>query len=416
MKKINSISLVLFAALLWLIPACTPNEPSEDSLFINENQVKDHIDGRLYNLRQFLDSFMTEEGNFHSDTSQYRTRAQYKDLYLFSIDTLPTNGEGIYIRGRVTTDDYGGNFYKSIVIQQVIDWETGDTLRDADGNVDQQALRLSVDMGSASGLFHQGQEVLIRCNGLAVGRYANQPQLCVPSYNNNIYAGSASQKVGWAPGRIPSPRFRQAAQLIGKADKSKLVYDVLDMATVNTRYLSKFKDVKSAREADGRLVRITGVHFTGTYDNQGTEATCNRWDPENPSQGNPEDDSNAYVFGPTTGNVGYPQSRYVADSTGLKILVSASEYAKYAYYYLPAPKYVGSVTGVLGYYMDNGFYDPDGGEWAVSPNNLGDILPECQAEDADPRWIPTEWTKNNPQPADEDEDEEADESGEGENE
>lgn len=405
MKKVYSISLAVFAAMLWLMPACTPNAPSQDSLFINENQVKDHIDGKLYNLRQFLDSFMTEEGNFHSDSSQYRTRSQYKDLYLFSIDTIPTNGEGIYIRGRITTDDYGGNFYKSLVIQQVIDWETGDTLRDEKGNVDQQALRISIDMGSASGLYHQGQEILIRCNGLAVGRYANQPQLCVPSYNNNVFAGSANQKVGWAPGRIPSPRFRLACELIGKADPSKLVYDVLDMTTVNERYLSNFTDVKGARNADGRLVRVTGVHFTGTYDNQGTEAQCNRWDPENPSQGNPEDDSNAYVFGPTTGNVGYPQSRYVSDGT-FKILVSASEYAKYAYFYLPDPIYVGSVTGILGYYMDNGFYDPDGGEWAISPSNLNDILPECQAADADPMWEPIEWTKYIPQPEPETDEEE----------
>ena len=407
MKTIKYLSYIVLGTFVLSLASCEPRALTEEQVVTAASDLDAQLAAEnpegydFYTLEGFLDAFMTEQGNFMSDSSIYRTRTTNGNgLYMFSIDTLPTNGRGIYIRGRVTTDDYAGNFYKSMAIQQIVDGK-------------QQNLRISVDLGSSGGLFQLGQEIVIRCNGLAVGRYANQPQLCVPSYNNNVYAGSASQKVGWAPGRIPSPRFRQAAQLIGKADKSKLVYDELDMATVNTLYLSKFKDVKGAREADGRLVRITGVHFTGTYDNQGTEATCNRWDPENPSQGNPEDDSNAYVFGPTTGNVGYPQSRYVSDGT-YKILVSASEYAKYAYYYLPAPKYVGSVTGILGYYMDNGFYDPDGGEWAVSPSNLGDILPECQAEDADPRWIPTEWTKNTPQPADEDE--ESEEGGEGENE
>ena len=117
--------------------------------------------------------------------------------------------------------------------------------------------------------------------------------------------------------------------------------------------------------------------------------------------GNPELDKNACTFGPTTGNVGYPQSRYVEDAAGAnQVLISTSEYARYAYFYLPAPKYVGSITGILGYYMDNGKYDPDGGEWSVTPCNLGNILPECQREDADPRWIPTEWKLGTPQPED----------------
>ena len=78
---------------------------------------------------------MTENGNFLSDSTQYRSRAKYGSLYLFSIDTLPKDGPGIYLRGRVATDDYGGNFYKALVIQQVTDWETGEA-------IDQQCLRI----------------------------------------------------------------------------------------------------------------------------------------------------------------------------------------------------------------------------------------------------------------------------------
>ena len=394
MKKISIISLAALALIAFLMPACTPNAPSADKVFVSADKVGNITkDGTVYNINDFLDKFMTEEGNFKSDSTPYRTRTLYGGLYLFSIDTLPSNGPAIYLRGRVVTDDYGGNFYKSLVIQQTTDWATGEA-------IDQQCLRLSIDMGSASGLFHQGQEILIRCNGLAVGRYANQPQLCTPSYNNNLYASSANQKVGWAAGRIPAPRFRQAVTLIGKPDISKLVYDEMDMTTLSNTYLKEYADVAGARKADGRLVRIKGVHFTGTFDNQGKEGKCNRYDPEaDASKGNPEEDGDSYVFGPTTGNVGYPQSRYVSDGTA-KVLISTSEYAKYAYYYLPAEKYVGSVTGVLGYYMDNGGFDPDGGEWSITPNNMGDILPECQKGDADPRWIPTEWKKGTPQPVD----------------
>jgi hypothetical protein len=404
MKTINNPLYFILCTLSLLLVSCEPKGlKQEDVLVMDEVKLMQELKDEnpegmytIYNINDFLDAFMTEEGNFKSDSSLYRTRSAYNGLELFSIDTVPVIGPGIYLRGRIATDDYGGNFYKSMVIQQTTDRYTGK-------ECDQQNLRISVDMGSASGLFQQGQEILIRCNGLAVGRYANQPQLCVPSYNNNIFAQKADQKTGWAPGRIPSAQFRNVTRLIGTPDKSKLVYDEMSLATLYNTYLSKYQDIVGARIHDGRLVRITNVHFTGTYDNYGEEVACTRYDAEgDPTVGNPELDGNACTFGPTTGNVGYPQSRYVEGggrTTKRKVLVSTSEYARYAYFYLPASKYTGSITGILGYYMDNGNYDPDGGEWSITPCNLEDILPESQnAEDPAKRWVPTEWKAGVSQP------------------
>ena len=397
MKRNNIISIALTAIVAFAITACTPNAPSEESCYLNDQQVAEWTkDGQVYNLNDFVDKFMTEKGDFE----HYRTRSEYKHsgmtLFLFSIDTIPTDGPGIYIRGRIATDDYGGNFYKALVLQQIVDGE-------------QQALRLSVDMGSASGLFQKGQEIIIRCNGLAVGRYANQPQLCVPSYNNNVYASHANEKIGWAPGRIPAPRWREACKLIGKPDASQLVYKEMDLPTLEAEYLAKFKmdteaDVKRIRYSDGLLVRIKGVYFNGKFDNQGTLTDCEPYDPET-GKGDPEvDGSNAYVFAPSTGNVGYPQSRYVTDGSmgslgSRKVLIAASEYAKYAHFYLPPKKYVGYVQGVLSYYMDNGRYEPDAAKWSITPNSMvEDILPDCQnAEDEANRWVPQEWVKGIPQ-------------------
>ena len=397
MKRNSIISIALSAIVALAISACTPNAPSEESCYMNESQVAEWTaDGQVYNLNDFVDKFMTEKGDFE----HYRTRSEYKHsgmtLYLFSIDTIPTDGPGIYIRGRIATDDYGGNFYKALVLQQIVDGE-------------QQALRLSVDMGSASGLFQKGQEIIIRCNGLAVGRYANQPQLCVPSYNNNVYASHANEKIGWAPGRIPAPRWREACKLIGKPDASQLVYKEMDLPTLEAEYLAKFKmdteaDVKRIRYSDGLLVRIKGVYFNGKFDNQGTLTDCEPYDPET-GKGDPEvDGSNAYVFAPSTGNVGYPQSRYVTDGSlgslgSRKVLIAASEYAKYAHFYLPPKKYVGYVQGVLSYYMDNGRYEPDAAKWSITPNSMvEDILPDCQnAENEANRWVPQEWVKGIPQ-------------------
>ncbi len=405
MKTLRNTLYLILGTLVLVLTSCEPKALTENDVFAPTDEAAlaemlkaENPDGqyKIYNINSLIsEPFMTEQGNFKSDSSLYRTRSSYKGLELFSIDTLPTHGPGIYIRGRVATDDYGGNFYKSLVIQQVNDWENGGA------SIDQQCLRISVDMGSANGQFPQGQEILIRCNGLAIGRYANEPQLCVPSYNNNIFASSYSEKTGWAPGRIPSGMFRRAARLIGTPDKAKLVYETMSLAEMKTKYLNNYADIVAARKVDGRLVKITDVHFSGDYDELNVGPTpCNRYKADTTDLGNPELDKNACVFGPTTGNVGYPQSRYVEDASGNKVLISSSEYARYAYYYLPAAKYVGSITGVLGYYMDNGKYDPDGGEWSITPCNIGDILPECQKEDADPRWIPTEWKLGTPQPED----------------
>ena len=362
MKKsifnISKLSLLLVLCFGFML-SCTPSAIDESSLFLTEDQADELISqGTLLTLEQFKDSFMTEKGNYLSDTTLYRTRAT-KDgkNYLFSIDTIPVSDKPIYIRGRVTTDDYAGNFYKAMCIQQIVDGE-------------QQALRLSIDAGSVGGLYQIGQEILIRVDGLAIGRYANQPLLCLPSYNNNIYANNAEQKIGWAPGRIPIAIFRARTTCINKPDVSKLVYDEYEI-----KEFTKVLNIQETRKWDAKLVRIKNVHYTGEYyESNGTVSKC--------STGNPEDDGNANVFAPTTNNIGYPQGRIIADSKGNKTVISSSEYAKFAYFYLPGadkngiancPKYVGDVVGILGYYSDNARYDPASDDWAISIRSLDDL-------------------------------------------
>ena len=99
--------------------------------------------------------------------------------------------------------------------------------------------------------------------------------------------------------------------------------------------------------------------------------------------GDPEQDENANVFAPTTNNIGYPQSRVIADASGKKTAVSASEYAKFAYFYLPGankdgvancPNYVGGVVGILGYYLDNAKYDPAADDWSITIRTVNDLM------------------------------------------
>ena len=357
---IHNSKFIIATAIVALFAACTPNEPTK--LYISDAEADAIIEeGRCLTIEEFKATYMTEEGNYLSDTTLYRERSKAGNYYLFSIDTIPVSEKPIYIRGRVTTDDYAGNFYKTLCIQQMV-------------NGKQQAIRLSVDAGSIGGLYQLGQEILIRVDGLAIGRYANQPQLCLPSYNNNIYANKAEEKVGWAAGRIPFAIFKARTQCIGTPDQSKLYYDTLQITDFN-----HITGLVEAREWDAKLVCIQDVHFTGQYDNNGTPTNC--------TTGDPETDGNANVFAPTTENMNYPQSRVIMDAQDNWTLVSTSEYAKYAHFYLPANNYWGDVVGILGFYYDNGLkysqYPPEASDWSISIRSVDDL----QLYDGDEHWL-----------------------------
>ncbi|MBQ8833172.1 MAG: hypothetical protein IJ000_06745 [Paludibacteraceae bacterium] len=356
---IHNSKFIIATAIVALCAACTPNAPTK--LYISETEAETLIkEGKCLTIEQFKDTFMTKEGNYCMP-ELYRERSKAGDDYLFTIDTIPVSDTPIYIRGRVTTDDYAGNFYKTLCIQQMV-------------NGKQQAIRLSVDAGSIGGLYQLGQEILIRVDGLAIGRYANQPQLCLPSYNNNIYANKAEQKVGWAAGRIPFAIFKARTQCIGTPDQSKLYYDTLQITDYN-----HITDLVEAREWDAKLVCIENVHFTGQYDNNGTPTNC--------TTGDPETDGNANVFAPTTENMNYPQSRVIMDAQDNWTLVSTSEYAKYAHFYLPANNYWGNVVGILGFYYDNGLnynrYPPEASDWSISIRSVDDL----RLYDGEEHWL-----------------------------
>ena len=397
-KSIYTYAMLLAMPIVALMTSCEPRALTPEDVFTEETSLEKILEEenpehgyKIYTLNEFLDAFMTEEGSYHNDTTPYRERSYdaTHNLYLYSVDTIKTDTIGIYIRGRVATDDFAGNFYKAMVIQQIV-------------NGAQQTLRISVDLGSSGGLYQIGQEILIRCNGLSVGRYANQPQLCVPSYNNNIYAMSASEKVGWCPGRIPSGVFRNVTRLIGTPDQSKLQYDELTLdelySQVDLKPAPSAEGMDKVRKADGRLVIIKNVSFTGQLNDNGTLANCDTL--------HPDSSSNANVFAPTTKNIGYPQSRVIADGSKT-LMCSNSEYAKFAYYYLPGAdrhgvanckNYVGSVKGILGWYLDKASTMASnkltGYEWSVTPRGIPGIGIEdieMKEKTTGETWVPQEF-------------------------
>ncbi|MCQ2335081.1 MAG: DUF5689 domain-containing protein [Paludibacteraceae bacterium] len=401
-KLFQTIGISLTCLTITVLTACTPNAPAESQLFKTDAEaeqiVKDN-GGVLMHLNDFKDKYMTMYGVFFPVRERSYTYAggSYQmdpsdwtrnNLGYFSVDSIPTDGEQVYIRGRVITDDAGGNFYKSMVIQEIVDGK-------------QQVLRISVDASNLGGQFLVGQEIMIHVNGLSIGKYSNQPQLCVPSYNDNIYAQYASQKVGWAPGRIPAPLFMQHVTLIGKPDMSKLVYDELSISSF-TNLTGKGETANQKYfDYDGRLVRITGVWFTGQYENQGSLDMCDLTQDPNAYVSN----NSAITFAPNTMGLGFPQSRIVSDGSNV-VLVSSSEYAKFAAYYLPGASYgvnhcsdyVGSVSGILGHYTDNGRNDPDQYDWSITLRDFTTPSHTATVEDivmkhktTGEAWIPQEY-------------------------
>ena len=236
---------------------------------------------------------------------------------LFTIKYVDTESD-LYVRGRVITTDESGNIYKYLIIQ---DTHTGD------------ALKVSVDAGSLSGAIPMGQEIAINCKGLVLG---------VETYN--VSKGRIE------PGRIPFNEFLARVQYIGKPDVNKILCDTMTIAELNSRI--------NDETLYGRLVYIENVHFTGLGDDGERLKEADK------------------IFAPSTYsptlqyNIGYPQSRQIADSNGNIAYLSTSEYARFADYKLPASSVWGNIVAIAAYYQDKADRD---GELQLTIRSLEDL-------------------------------------------
>ena len=92
------------------------------------------------------------------------------------------------------------------------------------------------------------------------------------------------------------------------------------------------------------------------------------------------------------------------------MMCSCSEYAKFAYFYIPGanrhgvsdcPNWIGSVTGILGWYLDKASEMANnkltGYEWSVTPRGIPGIgiedIQMVNDHDHD-SWIPEEFNPN----------------------
>lgn len=263
-----------------------------------------------YTVQELITKFGIDNPNYPTRIDDSYSNAKEP----FSVNPIVSDTD-IIIVGRVTSDDYAGNMYKYITIQDLnSDWN----------------LRISIDASNIGAIYPLGCVISIKCNGLAIGRYADMYQLGVLYYNDHI----VSRKRGWEPGRMPLPIFEANTE---KHDISALEIETLTIKEINQR-------IATDRSLHSGLIRIKNAYFTGEeYDSYGNPVTIKT--------------DELKIFAPSTNGVGFPQSRLITDDTGEKIAIATSEYARFAKVHLPASNYKGDVIAIAAWYKDRARYE-----------------------------------------------------------
>ena len=314
MKTFNKILATLFIGALWA--SCNgdydphPNKPDTQGW------------GKTHTIQELIAEFASEKGDF------FPVRVNSGTANLYSVDSIRRGGDDIVIEGIVISSDTAGNVYKSFFIQ--------------DMESPEQGLKISVDAAALSGIMPLGQKVSIKCNGLAIGKYAEMYQLGMVYFNNaDTLITAEKNKRGYEPGRIPYHTFLEQIKFVGLPDISKIVVHTMTVREI----------LNSGSEVHARIVRINGVNFTGK--DQGQDI--------------PEGQN---IFAIDTKGVGYPSSRDITDGTGT-IAIATSEFARFSGKKIPGTSEKFDVIALVGWYRDKSNYP---GNWQLTIRSLSDLI------------------------------------------
>lgn len=157
------------------------------------------------------------------------------DLKARYASTIASNGyvkieEDMQIKGVVTGNDYAGNIYQQIPVQD----ETG-------------ALVIGISASALYGHLPEGQEILVDLNGLYIGGYGEQCQI------GSVYTSPNTGKTGI--GRMDRYTWQKHFRLIGEADAAKADALAEDFDP------SKLTDASYMEANAGKLMTIRRVSF-----------------------------------------------------------------------------------------------------------------------------------------------------------
>jgi hypothetical protein len=281
MKVTHSILVV---GLAWLLQACYPNFTDMPLEQVQRERVP-----ATYTIAQVKTDFLQKPNAF------------------FSVDQISHN-EDVIIEGIITSEDIAGNIYKAIVVQ-----EEGDN---------PQAIRISIDAGSLSGVYPVGQRVSVKLNGLWIGTFGQSAQ--IGSYFLSSTASRVNNDPAYngEPGRIAKVITDQHIVPYGLPDPNAVVPKEMTIAEIKA----------AGTELHNVLVLIKDATFTGKGSDFGKPATIT---------------AGEKIFAPSTNGVGFPQAREITDATG-SIFIATSEYARFANKKLPTG--TGDIIALVGWY------------------------------------------------------------------
>ena len=315
MKLLKTLTIVVLVVLT----AC--NQVDFDPIEIQPNVG---VWTNTHTIAELIAEYASEEG-------VYPVRSNSGDANLFSLDTIPLHGDSIVISGTVISSDIDGNIYKSLIIQ---DPQTGD------------ALKISIDVSGLSAFYPVGQSISIKCNGLAIGKYADLYQLGVVYYNND----SDARKQGYEPGRIPFPIFKSNVRINGMPNRNLIKVDTLTIQQIK----------QGGRSMHSRIVCIKDAKFNGYGEVNFNYKKLTS--------------SELFYGSPKPTITGVPVAREIEDGTG-KIYVSTSEFAKFASTSLPESNISGEITVIVGWYWDSAGTPqyPRTGSWQLTLRSIEDL-------------------------------------------
>ncbi len=149
-----------------------------------------------------------------------------------STDQNARIAEDIQIKGRITSNDIGGNIYKQV------------TLQDSTA-----AIIIAINDGGLNGYLAEGAEILVDLKDLYIGGYRRQPELGAPYNGNSI-------------GRMSKDIWASHYKIVGTVDTT--VIKAVDFNTIkddrdaNCAKLVTLKNV-TFKNADGKTTFTTGT-------------------------------------------------------------------------------------------------------------------------------------------------------------
>lgn len=220
--KIKTTSLLLFALMCALFSSCMNGDWDEPDFnggapYGNNSLTEQNV----ITIKELI----TKYPNVFASTDQNK-----------QID------EDIMIKGRITSNDVGGNIYKQVTLQD-----------------NTAAIIIAINEGGLNGYLAEGAEILVDLKGLYIGGYRKMPEIGAPYNGNSI-------------GRMQKDIWAKHFKIVCSPDPT--VIQPIDFNTINDSKLMDancgklvtLKDV-TFKEADGKTTFTTGTS-TGNAVNQ----------------------------------------------------------------------------------------------------------------------------------------------------